>query len=112
MYFVYQKQINVASKYSYNVESIIEWLQNYIDGDYIKTSYEKDVTARDIVDDIFYDSDEWYDDFVQNFDVEQDVIDNMTQNDLSQQIEEVAEDKLLDYYTKYLEELKLEKWQI
>ena len=110
MYFVYKKQINVASKYSYNVESIIEWFQNYIDGDYIKTVYEKDVTAKDIVDDIFCESDEQYDDFVQNFDIEQDIIDNMTQNDLSQQIEEVVKDKLLDYYTKYLEELKFEEW--
>ena len=54
MYFVYQKSINVASKYSYDVESIIEWFQNYIDGDYIKTVYDKDITARDIVYDIFY----------------------------------------------------------
>lgn len=110
MYFVYKKQINVASEYSYNVESIIEWFQNYIDGDYIKTVYEKDVTAKDIVNDIFCEPDEWYDDFVQNFNIEQDIIDNLTQNDLSQQIEEVAEDKLLDYYTKYLEELKFEEW--
>lgn len=110
MYFVYQQVINIASKYSYNVESIIEWFQNYIDGDYIKTVYEKDVTAKDIVDDIFYDPDEWYDEFVQKFDIEQDIKDNISQNDLSSQIEEVAKDKLLDYYTKYLEELKLEKW--
>ena len=110
MYFVYKKQINVASEYSYNVESIIEWFQNYIDDDYIKTVYEKDVTARDIVNDIFCEPDEWYDDIVQNFDIEQDIIDNLTQNDLSRQIEEVAEDKLLDYYTKYLEELKFEEW--
>lgn len=34
----------------------------------------------------------------------------MSQEDLSRQIEEVAKDKLLDYYTKYLEELKLEEW--
>lgn len=108
MYFVYQKSI--ASEYSYNVESIIEWFKNYIDGDYIKTVYEKAVTARDIVDDIFCEPDEWYDAFVQNFDVEQDVIDNVSQNDLSRQIEEVAKDKLLDYYTKYLKELKLEEW--
>lgn len=112
MYFVYQKSISIASEYSYNVESIIEWFKNYIDGDYIKTVYEKAVTARDIVDDIFCEPDEWYDAFVQNFDVEQDVIDNMSQNDLSRQIEEVAKDKLLDYYTKYLKELKLEEWQI
>lgn len=110
MYFVYQKQINVASKYSYNVNDIVEWFKNYIDGDYIKTIYEKDVTARDIVYDIFCEPDEWYDDFIQSFDIEQDVIDNMTQQDLSQQIEEVVKDKLLDYYTEYLKEL--EKWQI
>ena len=110
MYFVYQKQINVASEQNYDVDSIVEWLQNYIDGDYIKTVYEKDITAKDIVDDIFYNPDDWYDDFIQSFNVEQDVIDNMTQNDLSQQIEEVAKDKLLDYYTKNLEELKFEEW--
>ena len=49
MYFVYQKQINVASRQNYDVDSIVEWFQNYIDGDYIKTVYEKDVTAKDIV---------------------------------------------------------------
>lgn len=53
MYFVYQKSINIASEYSYNVESIIEWLQTYIDGNYIKEVYDKDVTAVDIVYDIF-----------------------------------------------------------
>lgn len=110
MYFVYQKQINVASEQNYDVDSIVEWFQNYIDGDYIKTVYDKDATAKDIVDDIFYNPDDWYDDFIQSFNVEQDVIDNMTQNDLSQQIEEVAKDKLLDYYTKNLEELKFEEW--
>lgn len=109
MYFVYSKQINVASEQNYDVDSIVEWLQNYIDGDYIKTVYEKDVTAKDIVDDIFYNPDDWYDDFIQSFNVEQDIIDNITQNDLSQQIEEGAKDKLLDYYTKYLKELKWEK---
>lgn len=106
MYFVYQKQINVASEYSYNVDNIIEWFKNYIDDDYIETVYEKNVTAKDIVYDIFCEPDEWYDDFIQSFDVEQDVIDNMTQQDISEQIREVAKDKLLDYYTKYLEELK------
>ena len=106
MYFVYQKQINVASEYSYNVDNIIEWFKNYIDGDYIETVYEKDVTARDIVYDIFCEPDEWYDDFIQNFDIEQDVIDNTTSENISEQIREVAEDKLLDYYTKYLEELR------
>ena len=34
MYFVYQKQINVASEQNYDVDSIVEWFQNYIDGDY------------------------------------------------------------------------------
>ena len=110
MYFVYQKQINVASEYSYDVDSIVEWFKNYINLNDIIEAYGGEVTAKDVVDDIFYNPDDWYDDFVQKFDIEQEIIDNMTQNDLSHQIEEVAKDKLLDYYTKYLEELKLEEW--
>lgn len=109
MYFVYSKQINVASEYSYDVDDIIEWFKNYIDLQDAIEAHGKDITAKDIVDDIFYEPDYWYDAFIQNLDVEQDVIDNMTSNDLSEQIKEVAEDKLLDYYTKCLEELKLEE---
>lgn len=112
MYFVYQKQINVASKYSYNTNDIIEWFKNYIDIDDFTETYGIDTTAQDIVDNIFYEPDYWYDSFIRSLDIEQDVIDNMTPDDLSEQIKEVTEDKLLDYYTKYLEELKLEKWQI
>lgn len=109
MYFVYTKQINVASEYSYDVDDIIEWFKNYIDLQDAIEAHGKDITAKDIVDDIFYEPDYWYDAFIQNLDVEQDVIDNMTSNDISEQIKEVAEDKLLDYYTKCLEELKLEE---
>lgn len=109
MYFVYTKQINVASEYSYDVDDIIEWFKNYIDLQDTIEAHGKDITAKDIVDDIFYEPDYWYDAFIQNLDVEQDVIDNMTSNDISEQIKEVAEDKLLDYYTKCLEELKLEE---
>ena len=111
MYFIYKKQINVASEYSYNADSIVEWFKNYIDQDGIIEAYGgvEEVAAKDIVDDIFCESDSWYDDFIKNLDVEQDVIDNMTSNDISEQIKEVAEDKLLDYYTKCLEELKLEE---
>ena len=110
MYFIYQKQINVASKYSYNTNDIIEWFKNYIDLQDAIEAHGKDITAKDIVDDIFCDPDEWYDDFIRKFDIEQEVIDNIERSDLSSQIEEVAKDKLLDYYTKYLEELKFEEW--
>lgn len=109
MYFVYQKQINVASKRNYDVNSIVEWFQELINQDDIKENYGKDVTASDIVYDIFCESDWWYDDFIQHFELEEEIIDNMTIDDLANQIKEVAEDKLLDYYTKYLEELKLAK---
>lgn len=54
MYFIYQKQINVASEYSYNVDSIIEWFKDYIDQDDIIEAHGgvEEVTAKDIVDDI------------------------------------------------------------
>ena len=106
MYFVYQKQINVASEYSYDVDSIVEWFKNYINLNDIIEEYGGEVTAKDVVDDIFSESDSWYDDFIQNFDIESDVIDNMYSEDIAEQIKEVAEDKLVDYYTKCLKELQ------
>ena len=106
MYFVYQKQINVASEYSYDVDSIVEWFKNYINLNDIIEAYGEKVTAKDVVDDIFSESDSWYDDFIQNFDIESDVIDNMYSEDIAEQIREVAEDKLVDYYTKRLKELQ------
>ena len=109
MYFVYQKQINVASERNYNVDSIVEWFQVLIDQDDIKENYGEDVTASDIVDDIFYNPGCWYDEFIQHFELEEEVTDNITVDDLADQIKEVAEDKLLDFYTKYLEELKSTK---
>ena len=106
MYFVYQKQINVASEYSYDVDSIVEWFKNYINLNDIIEAYGEKVTAKDVVDDIFSESDSWYDDFIQNFDIEPDVVDNMYSEDIAEQIKEVAEDKLVDYYTKRLKELQ------
>lgn len=106
MYFIYQKQINVASERNYDVDSIVEWFQVLIDQDDIKENYGEDVTASDIVDDIFYNPGCWYDEFIQHFELEEEVTDNITIDDLADQIREVAEDKLLDFYTKYLEELK------
>lgn len=109
MYFVYQKQINVASERNYDIDSIVEWFQELMDQDYIKENYGVDVTASDIVYDIFCDTDWWYDDFIQHFELEEEVINNITIDDLAEQIREVAEDKLLNFYTKYLKELKLAK---
>ena len=109
MYFIYQKQINVASKQNYDVDSIVEWFKELIDQDDIKENYGEDVTASDIVYDIFCESDSWYDEFIQHFELEEEVTDNITIDDLTEQIREVAEDKLIDYYTKYLKELKLTK---
>ena len=106
MYFIYKKQINVASEYSYDVDSIIEWFKNYINLNDIIEIYGGKVTAKDVIDDIFSESDSWYDDFIQNFDIEPDVVENMYSEDIAEQIKEVAEDKLVDYYTKRLKELQ------
>lgn len=108
MHFIYKKQINVASEYSYNVDSIVEWFKDYIDKDDIIEAYGgvEEATAKDIVDDIFCESGSWYDDFIQIFDIESDVVENMDPEDIAEQIQEVAGDKLVDYYTKYLKELQ------
>ena len=68
--------------------------------------YPEMLAAKDIVDDIFCESDSWYDDFIRKFDIEPDVVENMYSEDIAEQIKEVAGDKLVDYYTKYLKELK------
>lgn len=100
MYFIYKKQINIA---------IMQTLQlNDIDQDDIIEAHGgvEEVTAKDIVDDIFCESDFWYDDFIQNFDIESDVIENMYPEDIAEQLKEIVGDKLIDYYTKRLKELQ------
>lgn len=47
MYFVYQKQINVASEYSYDVDSIVEWFKDYIE-ELIKKASPYDCSNGDI----------------------------------------------------------------
>lgn len=106
MHFIYQKEINLASKYNYSIESIVNWFIETWDISAILSDLGDTTTPADLVDDIFTNPNCWYDDFARDMDLEQDIIDNMTSDDLCQQIREVAEDKLLDYYTKYLEELK------
>ena len=109
MYFVYQKQINVASEYNYSIESIVNWFIETWDISATLEDLGNTATPKDLIDDIFNNPDCWYDDFVRDMDLEQDIIDNITSNDLCQQIREVVEDKLLNFYTKYLKELKLTK---
>ena len=109
MYFVYQKQINVASEYNYSIESIVNWFIETWDISATLEDLGNTATPKDLIDDIFNNPDCWYDDFVRDMNLEQDIIDNITSNDLCQQIREVVEDKLLNFYTKYLKELKLTK---
>lgn len=106
MHFIYPKEINLASKYNYSIESIVNWFIETWDISAILSDLGDTTTPADLVDDIFTNPDCWYDDFARDMDLEQDIIDNMTSDDLCQQIKEAAEDKLLDYYTKHLEELK------
>ena len=106
MHFIYQKEINLASKYNYSIESIVNWFIETWDISAVLSDLGDTTTPADLVYDIFTNPDCWYDDFARDMDLEQDIIDNMTSEDLCQQIKEVAEDKLLDYYTEHLEELK------
>ena len=108
MYFIYQKEINLASKYNYSIESIVNWFIETWDISATLEDLGNTATPEDLIDDIFNNPDYWYDGFVRDMDLEQDIIDNMTSDDLCQQIKEAVEDKLLDYYTKHLEELKEE----
>lgn len=105
MYFVYPKQINVASEYSYDVDSLVEWFENYIDPEEIISDYGKDVTAKDIVDAIFSNPDVWYADFVDHYEFEEDLLENTTEEDIAEQLNEVISDSLIQYYKNYLEDV-------
>ena len=110
MYFVYQKYVNIASECIYSVDDIVEWFRSYIDPSKIIEDYGKDnITAQDIVDDIFFNPDVWYDDFIQKFELEDDAVMNSTSENIAEQIKEVCEDKLIDFYTEYLKEQKRNK---
>lgn len=109
MYFVYQKQINLASKYIYSTEEIVNWFIKTWD---ISTTFEDlgdTATPRDLVDDIFNNPDCWYDDFVRDMALEDDIIENLSSEDLSAQIQDVIENQLLEYYKEHWEDLKNEQ---
>lgn len=109
MYFVYQKQVNLASEYDYPTESIVNWFINNWD---ISATFEDlgdTATPQDIVNDIFWNPDCWYDSFVRDMELEEDITENLPSDELSDQVKDVAEDLLFKYYTKHWEDLKNEQ---
>lgn len=106
MYFIYQKQVHLASEYSYSTESIVNWFITNWDISATLEDLGDSITPNDLVNDIFFNPDCWYDAFVKDMDLEDDIIENLSSEDLSNQIQDVIEDQLLKYYTKYLKELQ------
>lgn len=108
MYFVYQKTINVASDY-YNPKTILQWFKNYIDITDYQDMYGDKTTGKDIVDEIFYNYENWIDKFCIAFTLDKDLIDNAFMDEIVEQIKEAIKDKLEDHYNKVLKELKDEE---
>lgn len=105
MFFVYEKTINVASKYNYPIDDLFNWFATNWD---IYTALEDlgdTATPQDIVNDIFFNPDCWYDSFVRDMDLEEDIVDNLPSDELAEQLRDLLEDKLLDYYTKHWKDL-------
>lgn len=100
MHFVYTKQINIASEYNYPIDGIVDWfIKNYN----LACAFETNDISEpvDIVYAIFSTEDSWYDNFVHDYELEDDLIENLSPRELVDQIEEATTDKLLDYYTKH-----------
>ena len=109
MFFVYEKTINVASEYNYPTESIVKWFISNWD---ISNTFEDlgdTTTPQDIVNDIFWNPDCWYDDFVRDMDLEEDLVNNLPSDELASQIKDVTEDLLFKYYTEHWEDLTNEQ---
>ena len=105
MYFIYQKEVNLASKYNYSTESIVNWFITNWDISATLEDLGDSATPSDLVNDIFFNPDCWYDNFVKDMDLEDDIIENLSSEDLSNQIQDVVEDQLLNYYEEHWEDL-------
>lgn len=53
MYFVYQKEISLASKYNYSIESIVNWFIETWDISAALDDLGNAATPKDLIDDIF-----------------------------------------------------------
>lgn len=104
MYFIYPKSLNIASEYNYNNKDIVNFFKKIYNTDSIFSIYDSDVTAQEIVDDIWMNPEAWYDSFIDQFQIEQEVLDNLDSDEVIDQINEAINSDLVSYFNKVIKE--------
>lgn len=98
MHFFYKKELLIASDWNYDNSIIINWFIDKFDPiEYLK-DYYGDLDPDYLVDIIFTNVDEWGTSFMTELGIEQDVQDNISYEDLIEQLEENVKTHLVEYY--------------
>lgn len=106
MYFVYTKEINIASQRSYSTQEMVTF---FIDNfNPINEKYFDQYGINDDVDNfvahIFEMSETWFDSFCSYIDLEESLLKDMYQDDIINQISDTVEDALFDYFSEHWDE--------
>lgn len=108
MRFFYKKELSIASDWNYDNSIIINWFINKFDPiEYLK-DYYGDLDPDYLVDIIFDNVDEWDISFMTELGIEQGVQDNISNEDLIEQLEENIKTNLVNYYKSKWDEFVLE----
>lgn len=113
MYFIYRKEINIASDYNYDTIAMVNYFIDQFDPIAYFSECGIDSEPADFIAYIFGTSENWFDSFAQYIGLEENIINmiydgNLSEDQLVEQISNAISTDLENYYTKHWEEYKKE----
>lgn len=113
MYFIYRKEINIASDYNYDTIEMINYFINQFNPIECFSECGIDSEPADFIAYIFGTSENWFDSFAQYIGLEENIINiisegNLSEDQLVEQISNAISTDLENYYIKHWEECKKE----
>lgn len=113
MYFVYRREINIASDYNYDTIDMVNYFIDQFNPIECFSECGIDSEPADFVAYIFGTSENWFDSFAQYIGLEENIINmisegNLSEDELAEQISNAVSDELENYYTKHWDDFKKE----